>query len=123
MNAMHPTINARIRFPVSAPVEGYFASLACLHEHGYLREGGDYAQALAKAGFAVVMDDERPFLDICACPNGLFAEGIGPSAEAMLAALASEGFEGSIRDDATGRSWYLSGGRSITVSNDLVMCA
>lgn len=123
MNGIRSNITARIGFPESAPVEGYFASLACLHEHGFLRDGGDYAHALTKAGFTVVMTDERPFLDVCATPRGLFADGVGDCAEEMFSALASEGFEGMVRDSGLGRSWYLSGGRSIMISDDLRMCA
>lgn len=123
MTGIRTNITARIGFPESAPVEGYFASIACLHEHGFLRDGGDYAHALTKAGFTVVMTEERPFLDVCAIPRGFFVDGVGQAAEDMFSALASEGFEGSVRDSASGRSWYLSGGRSISVRDDLRMSA
>ncbi|MDW9481923.1 hypothetical protein GOB57_25060 [Sinorhizobium meliloti] len=123
MNGLRSNITARIGFPETAPVEGYYASIACLHQHGFLRDGGDYSHALSKAGFTVVMTDDGPFLDVCAVPRGFFAEGVGPSAEEMFSALASEGFEGSVTDAATRRSWYLSGGRSIPVRDDFRMCA
>ena len=123
MTGMRTNITARIGFPETAPVEGYFTSIACLHEHGFLRDGGDYVHALTKAGFSVVMSEERPFLDVCVTPRGFFVDGVGQAAEEMLSALASEGFEGSVRDAASGRSWYLSGGRSFSVCDDLRMCA
>jgi hypothetical protein len=123
MNELRTNIIAKIGFPESAPVEGYFASLACLHDHGFLRDGGDYAQALTRAGFSVVVSDDRPFLDVCVNPRGFFATGVGSAAEEMFSALASEGFEGSVRDVASGRSWYLSSGRSISVRDELRMCA
>jgi hypothetical protein len=123
MNETRFNITANISFPAAAPVEGYFASLACLHEHGFLRVGGDYAHALTKAGFTVVTTDERPFLDVDTTPRGLFANGVGLTAEKMFSALASEGFEGMVRDCALGLSWYLSGGRSFMVRDDLRMCA
>jgi hypothetical protein len=123
MNAMRHDITARIGFPASAPVEGHFASLACLHEHGYLRDGGDYAHALTQAGFQVVLGGDRPFLDVCVTPRGMFVDGVKTDAEEMFAALASEGFEGVVREVSTGRSWYLSGGRSISLSGELDMCA
>ncbi|MBY3432622.1 hypothetical protein HFN89_00345 [Rhizobium laguerreae] len=119
---MRHNTTARISFPASPPVEGHFVSLACLHEHGYLRDGGDYARALTKAGFEVVVG-ERPFLEVCATPRGLFADGVDRAAEEMFGALASEGFEGVVRESSTGRSWYLSGGRLICLSEGLEMCA
>lgn len=121
MNVKNHNVTAMIGFPATAPVEGHFASLACLDAHGYLTEGGDYPQSLARAGFSVVVTDGRPYLGVCKKRKGLFANGVGASAEEMFGALASEGFEGKVSDTSTGKSWYLSSGRLIR--EDMRMCA
>lgn len=120
---MRTTITAKIGFPQSPPFEGYFKSIAYLDDRGYLRDGGDYARALVKAGFVIVDGEGRQYLDIHPARRGLFAEGIGKDADGMFSALASEGFEGVVYEEETRRSWYLSGGRSLCIGPGLRMCA
>lgn len=120
---MRTMTTATIGFPSVAPVEGHFASLAALIDMGCLGHDGDYVRALEKAGFVVVQGPRGPSLDIAHPPRGAFADGVGSPAETLLEALASEGFEGVLRDSRCDRAWYLSGGRCVSLDAALAMTA
>lgn len=115
---MTTLISASIGFPSIAPVEGHFASLAILIDLGFLGGDGDYVRALEKAGFVIVRTGRRVGLDVSTQPRGVFSNGVGADALTLVAALASEGFEGVLRDGASGLSWYLSGGRCVSIFAD-----
>nr|WP_250808622.1 hypothetical protein [Neorhizobium tomejilense] len=120
---MRIDITAIIRFPSAAPVEGHFASIGKLHELGYLDRDGDYLRSLERAGFHIVENLPERHLDIAPVCRGVFARGVGAEAEGLLSALASEGFEGVVRDGSEGRSWYLSGGRFLCLADQIKMAA
>lgn len=117
------TIVATIAFPQTPPVTGHFESLAVIDELGYLDRSGDYRKSLERAGFFVCKIAGDVYLDVAAPVTGVFHSGVGEDAVRLLSALASEGFSGVLRDEGAGLSWFLSGGRLVSPSIDLKVCA
>jgi hypothetical protein len=120
---MHIDITARIGFPSAPPVEGHYASIAKLHDLGFLYRDGDYLRSLERAGFVIVERQESRHLEVAPIARGVFSQGVRDDAETLLEALASEGFEGVIHSSQSARSWYLSGGRLVGVVEDGRLCA